>query len=59
MPEVHRKELRQMLRERYDEYQAAWHAELLRDEPDENILWDLNAEMCRLELMATIVQVQL
>ena len=41
MPNVHHDELRQLLRDRYDHYQAAWHAELLRDDSDEKISWDL------------------
>jgi hypothetical protein len=52
-------EFRQTLRERYDEYQAAWHTELMRDDPDENILLDLNSELHSIELLAAIFRVQL
>ena len=43
----------------YTEHQAAWHAELMREEPDGHILLDLHLSLYEFELALAILGVPL
>lgn len=51
--------LRTAYLESYAEHQAAWHAELMRDESDGHILLDLHLSLYEFELALAILGVPL
>ena len=58
-PDPEKDVLRAAYLESYNEHQAAWHAELMREEPDARILCELHMKLSEFELALMVLGVQL